>query len=239
MKIKKQYIIAHRGASGLVEHENTIEAFEKAIEVGADYIEMDLRKTSDNKIIVVHNPDYNGKLIKDFSYQELCQETLENGFIMPLFENVLEKFKDKIMFDIELTEEGYEEEIVEMVLKYLSLDSFIIKSFFKKSVRKIKKINKKITTALLLGVEFPKYGYLTRIAELFPLGKIITSKCDIVSPNYQLVICGFVRRMKLIKKPVWVWTVNDNEKMDVLLNKNKVDAIITNYPDRALKFRKQ
>ena len=39
MKIKKQYIIAHRGASGLVEHENTIEAFEKAIEVGADYIE--------------------------------------------------------------------------------------------------------------------------------------------------------------------------------------------------------
>ena len=98
MKIKKQYIIAHRGASGLVEHENTIEAFEKAIEVGADYIEMDLRKTSDNKIIVVHNPDYNGKLIKDFSYQELCQETLENGFIMPLFENVLEKFKDKIIY---------------------------------------------------------------------------------------------------------------------------------------------
>ena len=45
--------------------------------------------------------------------------------------------------------------------------------------------------------------------------------------------------MKLIKKPVWVWTVNDNEKMDVLLNKNKVDAIITNYPDRALKIRKQ
>ena len=41
-------ILAHRGAKGLVKFENTFEAFDKALEVGADGIELDVRKTKDN-----------------------------------------------------------------------------------------------------------------------------------------------------------------------------------------------
>lgn len=238
MKLNKQWIIAHRGASGLVEHENTIESFEKAYQVGADSVELDIRKTKDGKIIVVHNPDYEGKLIKDYTYSELCDKTKANGFIMPTLEEALIYCKDKIFMDIEVKENGYEEEIVSMILKYLNTDEFFIRSFIKESIRKIKKINKNIKTVLLLGVEFPKFGFLTRIAELFPLFKVINSKCDMVSPHYLLVRLGFHFRMKLIGKPVLVWTVNDEKLMDKLLNKVKVEGIITNYPNKALELRR-
>lgn len=238
MKLNKQWIIAHRGASGLVEHENTIESFEKAYEVGADSVELDVRKTKDGKIIVVHNPDYEGKLIKDYTYLELCEATKTNGFIMPTLEEALIYCKNKIFMDIEIKEDGYEEDILALILKYLTVDEFFIRSFLKQSIRKIKKINKRVKTVLLLGVEFPKFGFLTRIAEIFPLAKVISSKCDMVSPHYLLVRLGFHSRMKLIGKPVLVWTVNDENMMDKLLNKIKVEGIITNFPDKALKLRR-
>lgn len=238
MKLDKQWIIAHRGASGLVEHENTISSFEKAYVVGADSVELDIRKTKDGKIIVVHNPDYNGKLISEYTYDELCEVTKKDGFVMPTLEDAILYCKDKIFMDIEIKEEGYEDEIVDIILKHLKPEEFFVRSFIKKSIKRIKRINKNIKTVLLLGVEFPKYGFLTRIAELFPLAKIISSKCDMISPHYRLVICGFHFRMKLLGKPVLVWTVNDKERIDYLLNKKKVEGIITNYPDVAISLRK-
>lgn len=238
MKLNKQLIIAHRGASGLVEYENTISSFEKAYQVGADSVELDVRKTKDDVIIVVHNPDYEDKLIKEYTYDELCKKTLSDGFIMPKLEDVLIYCKDKIFMDIEIKESGYEKEIIKLILNYLNVDEFFIRSFLKKSIKQVKKINKKIKTVLLLGVEFPRFGFLTRIFELFPLFKVISSRCDMVSPHYLLVRFGFHLRMKLIGKPVLVWTVNDEKIMDHLLNKVRVEGIITNYPDKALSLRR-
>lgn len=238
MKLDKQLIIAHRGASGLVEHENTITSFEKAYQVGADSVELDIRKTKDDVIVVVHNPDYKDKLIKDYTYSELVDATSKEGFIMPTLKEALKYCHNKIFLDIEIKESGYEEEIVESILSVLNTSEFFIRSFLKESLRKVKKINKNIKTVLLLGVEFPKYGFLTRIFELFPLFKVIRSKCDMVSPHYLLVRLGFHFRMRLIGKPVLVWTVNDEKIMNKLLNKVKVEGIITNFPDKALDLRR-
>lgn len=238
MKLDKQLIIAHRGASGLVEHENTITSFEKAYQVGADSVELDIRKTKDDVIVVVHNPDYKDKLIKDYTYSELVDATSKEGFIMPTLTEALKYCHNKIFLDIEIKESGYEEEIIKTILSVLNTNEFFIRSFLKESLRKVKKINKNIKTVLLLGVEFPKYGFLTRIFELFPLFKVIRSKCDMVSPHYLLVRLGFHFRMRLIGKPVLVWTVNDEKIMNKLLNKVKVEGIITNFPDKALDLRR-
>lgn len=238
MKLDKQLIIAHRGASGLVEHENTITSFEKAYQVGADSVELDIRKTKDDVIVVVHNPDYKDKLIKDYTYSELVDATSKEGFIMPTLTEALKYCHNKIFLDIEIKESGYEEEIIKTILSVLNTNEFFIRSFLKESLRKVKKINKNIKTVLLLGVEFPKYGFLTRIFELFPLFKVIRSKCDMVSPHYLLVRLGFHFRMRLIGKPVLVWTVNDEKIMNKLLNKVKVEGVITNFPDKALDLRR-
>ena len=234
----KQWIIAHRGASGLVEHENTIEAFEKAIEVGSDSIECDIRKTKDGKIIVVHNPDYNNKLISEYTYEELCEETKKDGFIMPLYEDALECVKGRIFIDVELKEAGYEEEVVEVTLKHLTPTEFFFRSFIGPAIKRIKEINPDIKTVLLVGAEKPRFGFFSRLAEIYPYHSVKKYDADMVSPHYLLVRWGFTKRLHRHKVPVLVWTVNEEDIMDKLLNKEKVDAIITNYPDKALTLRK-
>lgn len=238
MKFDKQWIVAHRGASGLVEHENTLESFQKAIDVGSDSFECDVRKTKDGIIIVTHNPDYKGKLIKDYNYSELCEETLKEGFTMPKYEDMLKFVKGKIFADIELKEAGYEEEFVKITLKYLNTDEFFVRSFLGEAIKRIKEINGNIKTVYLIGVEKSKHIFFTRLAELFPIHWIRKYKADMVSPHYLLVRFGFLKRMHFHKVPVLVWTVNDEALMDRLLNKVKVDAIITNYPDKAIAIRK-
>lgn len=243
MKFPKQIIQAHRGASGYA-YQNTIEAFDKALEMKADSIELDIRKTLDKKIIVVHDPLYNGKHINDWNYDELILETKKDkknsdeGFVMPLFIDVLKRYKGKYIIDIEIKEEGYEQEIVDMILSVLDLNEFHIRSFSEKTIRTIKKINKKIFAILLIGAEFPKYGFLTRIAELFPLAKILRSKCDAVSPHYLLVRVCYVQRMHFLGKPVFVWTVNEEDIMRKMISKH-VDGVVTNYPDIALRIQKE
>ena len=226
----KPLIIAHRGARGLVKHENTMEAFAEAIRVGADAIELDIRKTKDNKIIVIHDYFINGYKINDFTYLELSKITIGIGFLVPSFEEVLIQFKNKIYLDIELKETGYEEEVLTLILKHLDYDHFCIRSFNDKSLKVIKKLYPKTTTGLLLGVGVAKYGLFTRLGEIFPMFRIFRTKCDFVSPHYRLLILGYIKRMHYLKKPVYVWTVNDKVLM-IKLIKNKVDGIVTDYPN--------
>ncbi len=239
MKIyKEQAIEAHRGAKGLVQFENTIEAFSKAIEVGCDGIELDLRKTKDGVIVIRHNPDYNGELLCNLTYEELLNKTKKDGFIIPTFIETLEFCKGKTFLDIELKEAGYEEEILETVLKYLSYEEFYIRSFIKKTLKKVKKIDRKVKTVLLLGVNKARFSFISRLAEIFPLFLILYTKCDIVSPHRFVYHFFYHLRMKVLGKPIIVWTVNSDKQLNKLLNKQKV-AIITDFPDKAVKIRNQ
>jgi len=225
---------AHRGASGYA-HENTIEAFEKAVELKSNAIELDIRKTKDKKIIVTHDPTYKGINISDWNYSELIQSTKEEGFEIPLLLDVLKIYKGRILLDIEIKEEDYEEEIVNLILSVLDVNEFYIRSFSEKTIKKVKEINKDIYTILLIGAQYPKYGIFSRFGEIFPKAKIKRSNCDAVSPHYRLLLLGFVKRMHKKNQKVYAWTVNDEEIMKKV-TKKKVDGIVTNYPDVALKI---
>ena len=152
LDLSKPIVTAHRGAKGLVEHENTIEAFEKAIELKADSIECDVRKTSDGVIIINHNEDIEGLIIKDHTYAEICEATLKKGYKQPTLLEGLEFVKGKILIDIEIKEEGYVPEIINQILSVLTVEEFWIRSFFDSVLKEIKEINPNITTVLLIGI---------------------------------------------------------------------------------------
>jgi len=233
--LSKPIVTAHRGASGLVAHENTIEAFEKAIELKVDSIECDVRKTKDNIIIVNHNEDIEGLIIRDHTYFEICEATSKNGYIQPTLKEALECVKGKILIDIEIKEDGYEEELIKQITEILSIDEFYIRGFSDKAVKKVKQINPQITTVLLVGREHVKLGYISRIFnEVYCYHRVRKTKCNFVSPNYQLLILNFCKRMHKKNVKVFAWTVNEKELMESVLTKG-VDGLITNYPDVALK----
>lgn len=230
-------VTAHRGASGLVEHENTLESFSKAIELNVDSIECDVRKTLDGIIIVNHNADIEGLIISEHTYEEINEATMKNGYKQPTLIEALNLVKGKMLIDIEIKEDGYEQEIIDQALSVLNVDEFWIRSFSDNAIKRVKEINPNITTVLLLGREHVKFGILSRLNELFPYGRVKKTKCDFISPNYQLLILNYCKRMHKKNTKVLVWTVNDEELMKKIINKG-CDGIITNYPNIALSLLK-
>ena len=230
MKKLETKIIGHRGASGLVEHENTIEAFQKAIEIGCHAIECDIRKTKDDILVISHDPFIKEMIICEHTYQELNDYTMSLGYHLPTLSETLEFVKGKILIDLEIKEEGYEEKIVDEVLKVLSINDFYLRSFYDNALIKINHINKDIRLILLTGLSNPEHLIKTRYSEVFPKRRLKKCGAYAVSPYYKELILNYPKRLARLNYPVIVWTVNDEEVMRKLVG--KVKGIITNYPDK-------
>ncbi len=234
--IDKKLIVAHRGAPGYAK-ENTIESFEKAMALGADMIEFDVRRTKDNIFIVYHDGFIQGRSIKELTYEEISQITRNQGFDIPAVEEVLKFTRGKVKLDVELKEEGYEKEIAELLSKYFKEDQFVITSFNDSSLKRIKDDYPDIKVGLLLG-KF-KTPLLTRISEFFPMKRCKKAKADCLVAHWKLLRFGFLERAQRSGKPVFVWTVNDEEMIWKLFNDRRVYAIITDKPDLAVSLRKK
>ena len=113
--------IGHRGTR--VYDENTVYAFNKATEYGADYIEFDVRKTKDNQLIIIHDATLGRTTtgtgsVKDMTYDEIKKfKTKINEENIPLLEDVLEIFRNKIQFMIEIKAENIQIPLMDLICR--------------------------------------------------------------------------------------------------------------------------
>lgn len=157
------YICAHRGFSENYP-ENTMIAFRKAIEAGANGIEFDVQKTKDGVLVIMHDERVDRTTngtghLKDFTLQELKDlEIAYDGGIerVPTLEEYFELVKDLKDFttNIELKTgvvlyEGIEEETVEMIRAYGLADRVIISSFNHRSLQAVKRVAPEIPVGAL------------------------------------------------------------------------------------------
>ncbi len=236
--ITEKLIIAHRGAPGYA-RENTIESFEKAMGLGADMVEFDVRRTKDNILIAYHDEMIQGHSIKDLTYEAISQMARHQGFDIPTMEEVLKWARGKIKLDVEFKEEGYEEEIVELLCRYFGEDQFVITSFNDHSLRVVKERYPDIKAGLILGKEIAPYRILTRIQEFFPVKRCKKAKADFLVAHWKLLRVSFLERARRSHLPVFVWTVNDEEMIRKLFREKRVYGIITDKPDLAVSLRKK
>jgi glycerophosphoryl diester phosphodiesterase len=236
MDITKKIIVAHRGAPTYAK-ENTIESFEKAKVLGADMIEFDVRRTKDGVFIVYHDGSIQGKPIHSLTYQEMGQIASGQGFTIPMVEEVLKWSVGKIKLDVELKEEGYEKEIMALLSGYLKEDQFVVTSFNDSSLKEIKDSYPSIRVGLLLGKL--KNPLWTRMWEFFPTKRCHQAKADFLAAHWKLLRFGFLDRAQRNHKPVFVWTVNDEEMIGSLLHDRRVDALITDRPDLAVQLKEK
>lgn len=231
-------IIAHRGASSLA-RENTIESFKKAIDIGVDMIEFDVRRTKDQALIVHHDELMQGKPVKELAYEEISKMATGQGFSVPTFEEVLKHLSGKIRLDVEIKEEGYEKEVVELLSGYFKKDQFVITSFYDPCIKRIKDNHPDIKAGLILGISKPEHPIRTRISEFFPARRCREAKADFLVPHWRVLWFGFLDRAKRENRPVFVWTVNDQRKIWKMLDDERIDAIITDKPDLAIALRQK
>lgn len=126
-------IIGHRGASGY-EPENTIRSFYKALDLGADGIEFDVRKSRDGIIVVIHDEKVdrtsNGfGCVSDFSFARLRELNFGKGELIPSFEEVLRIFGKKCSINVELKESNIGRDILDFINRFDLFDSIFVSSF--------------------------------------------------------------------------------------------------------------
>lgn len=138
--------IGHRGVR-INYDENTIEAFEIALNHGANYIELDIRESKDGKLFVIHDSSLdrttNGfGLIRDYNYSEIVNLTTKSkNCKIPLLTEVLENFKNKSGFIIELKDFSSWSRAVNVVISENLVQSTI---FSGRSLNMLKLIKKKL-----------------------------------------------------------------------------------------------
>jgi len=221
----KTKIIAHRGASAYA-RENTLEAFAKAIELKAQMIEFDVRRTKDGKFMIFHDEKIKGKNISELEYREVKEIDPE----IPTLEEALVFCKGKIGLDIELKEAGDEEKIIEIILKNISLADFIITSFDAASLKKVKDVNPKIKTGLIVGKRFSFAKPLETWFEIFPFSAVKNVEADVLVAHRNFLAFNLICRAVKKEVPLLIWDVDKKELAKRLIDK-KIEGIITNHPD--------
>ncbi len=235
--MKKTLIVAHRGASAYA-HENTIEAFRIAIEMNADMIETDVRRTIDGILVLHHDEHIGNRLIRELTFAEASGAALEGGgYILPTLEETLQYVKGKIKLDLELKEAGYELGVADMAAHQLERDEFVLTSFKEPSVRIIKENRPDLTCGLLMNISLYKRPGLSIESVLSPIRRQKRCKADFLLPHWEIIKFGFLNRIRKKTRPVFVWTVNDRRMIRKLLGEEMVSGIVTDHPDIAVFLR--
>jgi glycerophosphoryl diester phosphodiesterase len=229
---RRPLIIAHRGAS-FYYPENTIDAFEAAIDMRAEMIEFDVRRTADGVLVVHHDLEFAGVEIQTMSKTWLEEAEESAGYSIPTLVEILELCRGKVPLDIELKEPGYEEQVLETVLDILEPNSFIITSFQDTVLRKVKARAPEVRTGLILG-NYPRWQLISR---LFPGFRARRAGVDVLMVSQKLLPFGFLSTTKNLGLPVWVYTVNDRKKLWKFITDGRIAGIFTDRPDVALFLR--
>ena len=234
-------ISAHRGSSEDTQPA-TYEAYKHALTSGAEYAELDIRKTRDNTLVEYHDPHagHTGPLVANLEYQELCDLL---GYAVPKVHEVMELLAGKMIGHLDLKEIGYEEEVIELALSIFGPGNFIATTLEDVSITNIKRAYPDVRTALSLGRDLDEIPYArratVRYSELFPLARIRACGADWVAVNYKLGRLGVIRTCKNNQIGVMVWTVDSDQLIDHFLKDQRINVLITNRPQYAVRRRSQ
>ena len=235
-------IFAHRGLSGFYP-ENTMLAFKKCMDLNIYGVELDVQKSKDNHLVVIHdekvNRTFNGTgYVKNMTLKELKSlkssfKNYENNIYckIPTLKEVLTLFKPTdLIINIELKNnkinyKNIEEDVVNLIKELNMEKRVIISSFRIKSIKKVKKLCPKIKTSYLISDKF----YNLRLKNLL-FSNLISSKCSYVNPNYKIADKYFIKKSHRRDIGVLCYTINNIEEYDKL-SKIKSDGIFTDYPN--------
>lgn len=221
-------VTAHRGASWFCP-ENTMAAFARAAEQGADWIELDVHLSKDFQIFVMHDSNFRrttgvNAYAWTKTYDEIAQMDAGSWFSeefrgerIPLLAEVIEfAIANDVRLNIEIKpspqEEGLEEGLVVLLQEMGFTDRCVVTSQIYSSIARVKELDPSIRTVYVMGFA---YGNIDRLedADDFSVRSISVSE-------------SLVRRVHNAGKPVYAWTVNSSRQIDEMIDR-QVDNIIT------------
>jgi len=215
--------IAHRGASGHAA-ENSLEAFRKAAQLGADGVELDLHTTGDGRAVVFHDFTLpNGKRIDGLAATEVREHRLSNGEPVPFLEEVLEVIPGlAVWIEVKGLDVRWDEGLLAIMDAAPRPERCAVHSF---DHRIIERLGRK-RPALSRGV-------LSTAYLIDPTGPLLTTGANTLWQEWQLIDAALVDRVHEVGCRIIAWTVN-NQEVAARLSELGVDGLCGNYPERLL-----
>lgn len=233
----KPLVIAHRGSSGH-EPENTLRAFELAIRQGAQMIELDLHLSYDRRAVVIHDDDLSrttdrtGKIASK-TLAEIREADAGKGEHVPTLEETIETARGRAELYLEIKDVGAGSETVRVVREMDFAKDALIASFDLRLMRQLRNEVSDIRLGLIVGV--PTLTPFSLSRETIPWGLSRTLNFDVLSIETVLCQAMLIDRVKREGRKLYVWTANDEKAFRRIVAMD-VDGIVTNYPDRLVKF---
>lgn len=227
----RPFIWAHRGAS-CEAPENTIEAFIRAAELGADGIELDVHLSRDGVPVVIHDDTVdrttNGRgPVTDLTYDELSRLDAGSWFSschasepVPGLSDVLQIFSGHLRINIEIKEARAGEAVLTILSDFPRAD-VVISSFDPELLR----VMRRLAPALPLAVLLDRGNWRRAVKLALELGAIA------FHPNAALVSRPLIAACRASNLPVHTWTVDDTGLVRSL-QRAGIDGIFTNDPAR-------
>ena len=222
--------IGHRGAKGHIA-ENTIASIHKAIELGADGIEIDVFQCKSGEIVLFHdktlekltNGDGN---IEDKNLEELRKlKVLNSSYSIPTLEEVLKSIGKDIFLNIELKGRNTAEGSLNLIKKYIErnkieFNNILFSSFNWEELKDLRSLSDKVQLALI-----------TEQDPLLAIDYALKLKAVAINPNYKDLNEQIISKINEKGLKIYTWTVNSKIQIDRLKVLN-VNGIITDFPDR-------
>lgn len=226
-------IIAHRGASSIAP-ENTLTAFQKAIEIGADYFELDVRASKDDSLMIMHDSiidrttNGSGKF-KNFTYSQLKSFDAGSWFakefsdekIPTLREALSLALANNVKVCVDIKDYTKTSKIIQLIFEMEAQEKTKILCFSLDILSTVKQLAPTIPVCYMQGsINEEHIGSLKDIGGEIVISGLEGSKSMIEYAHTQGL-------------SYWIWTVNHINDMKSLMNKG-VDGFMTDYPQRMI-----
>lgn len=236
--------VAHRGASGYAP-ENTMAAFDKAAWMRADYFELDVQRSKDGRLVIMHDTKVDRTTdgtgyVKDLTLAQLKQLDAGSWFNpafagepIPTLEEVLDRYRGKrVKILIELKSPslypGIEQQVADELAKRnldKRRDKVIVQSFDLDSVQRFHQILPSVPVGVLTSYgDYKETGITDEHLRSF------ATYADYVNPNKDLVDADLVQRVHQKGMKILPYTIRDRAAADLLFQAG-VDGFITDFPE--------
>lgn len=230
-------VVGHRGSAGTAP-ENTIESFEEAIAAGADWVEFDVRSTSDGQAVVFHDanvdrfvPGSSERSVKTCSLQEMKAIDAgaalgRPGCFVPSLDETLDRLAGRIKMNVEVKGSGADGLIVlplvvEALRRRKLLGDVVISSFHEPVLRRAVQDAPDVPRAYI--VDARATGDVAGIAR--------SLSCEALHPDHRITDEALVARCRAEGLKVRCWTVNEPQDVRRMTDLG-VDAIVSDFPAR-------
>lgn len=214
-------IIAHRGASG-VAFENSLEAFRRAAQLGADGIELDIHATSDGALLVHHDFAVPGVgVIGEQPHSAFARYRLPNGEPIPTLAEALASVPGlEVWVEVKTLPPGYDARLFSALDAGPSPDRYAVHAFDHRIVLRLGEARPTLSRGVLLA------SYLL---ETLPV--LHGTGADTLWMDTHLIDRTLVDDLHAEGRRIIAWTVNDEREVQRLC-RLEVDGICGNHPDR-------